>query len=145
MKLHYDRLQYLYSAICRKSLIYPGVVGDNAYFIYFFPSKQFAYICFYVSSVRRVHFLYSYCNSLSSLEAVASGCVKGESASFSSPWLRWKKKKRSNLKNLMIILLLDTQPAIRSVFVIRFCFSFRCVHLMDWCNYKQRNDIPTYF
>ena len=36
MKLHYDRLQYLYSAICRKSLLYPGVVEDNAYFIYFF-------------------------------------------------------------------------------------------------------------
>ena len=35
MKLHYDRLQYLYSAICRKSFIYPGVVEDNAYFIFF--------------------------------------------------------------------------------------------------------------
>ena len=36
MKFHYDRLQYLYSAICHKSLIYPGVVEDNAYFVYFF-------------------------------------------------------------------------------------------------------------
>ena len=40
MKLHYDRLQYLYSAICRKSLIYPGVVEDKAYFIYFFLKKN---------------------------------------------------------------------------------------------------------
>ena len=40
IKLHYDRLQYLYSAICLKSLIYPGVVEDNAYFIYFFSLKN---------------------------------------------------------------------------------------------------------